>query len=74
MLRSRTYQVQKEAREKRETVGRMAAVGWVWYQQRGYVLVERVPSYRMVHFGRVLTAYEGAGADTVERLARDCRK
>ncbi len=29
----------------------------------------------MVHFGRVLTTYEGAGADTVERLSRvtNCR-
>jgi hypothetical protein len=29
----------------------------------------------MVHFGRVLTTYEGAGADTVERLSQvtNCR-
>jgi hypothetical protein len=44
----------------------MAVTGWAWHQQGGYDLVEHVPRYRMVGFGRHLKQSEGAGVDTVE--------
>jgi hypothetical protein len=41
-----------------ETVGGIAAAGWVCQKQGGYDLVDLDPRYRMVHFGRHLTQSE----------------
>ncbi len=46
----------------------IAAAGRTWQEQGGYVLVDHVPRYRMVRFGRHLTQVEGAGGDTVKNL------
>ena len=48
----------------------MVAVERVWEEQGGYGLVDHVPRYRMVRFGRNLTQVEGAGGDTVKN--RSC--
>ena len=46
--------------------GGIAAAERVWQEQGGYVLVDHVPHYRMVHFGRNLTQVEGEGGDEVK--------
>ena len=48
----------------------MVAAERVWEEQGGYGLVDHVPRYRMVRFGRNLTQVEGAGGDTVKN--RSC--
>ena len=48
----------------------MVAVERVWEEQGGYGLVDHVPRYRMIRFGRNLTQVEGAGGDTVKN--RSC--
>ena len=50
--------------------GGIAAAERVWEEQGGYGLVDHVPRYRMVRFGRNLTQVEGAGGDTVKN--RSC--
>jgi hypothetical protein len=47
-----------------ETVGRIDVVRCVWYQQGGLDLVDHVPGYRMVGFGRNGMQSEGAGGHT----------
>jgi hypothetical protein len=47
--------------------GGIAAAERVWEEQGGYVLVDHVPRYRMVRFGRNLTQVEGTGGDTVKK-------
>ena len=44
----------------------MVAAERVWEEQGGYGLVDHVPRYRMVRFGRNLTQVEGTGGDTVK--------
>ena len=39
----------------------MVTAGWTCQEQGGYFLVDNVPWYRMVRFGRYLTEVEGAG-------------